>query len=102
MSSIQLIPHNQRELSENFQKLKENKAHVKSVDVNLTNGHLEVLLDWAAHNLGHTQDFFIPIKRNHIRDAKELVTKILAETNGGAAVSDAEISQLFDYVDQSP
>src|SRR5258708_6819084 len=82
-------PKSPRELSENFQTLLKNKNHVKKVEVNLTTGHLEITLDWLAH--AKVADFYIPLKRGKITDAKQLVERMLHEMDGGFSPSESEI-----------
>jgi hypothetical protein len=98
---VRTVPSNLRELSDNFAKLASNKSHVKKVQVNLTTGHLEVTLDWAAHNLGNTPDFYLPLKRADIAAAQELVSKMLVEIEQGASPSQAQLTDLYDIIDPS-
>ncbi len=97
MSFKPAVPKSRAELSENFQTLLKNKSHVKKVEVNLTTGHLEVTLDWLAH--AKVSDFYIPLKRSKIRDAKELVEKMLREMDGGFAPSETDVGALYDMID---
>jgi hypothetical protein len=96
---VRTVPKNVRELSDNFAKLAKNKSHVKGVEVNLTTAHLEVTLDWAAHHMGGTPDFYLPIKRAKVNEAKALVSSMLREMDTGFSPSDAEITQLYDMID---
>lgn len=93
------VPRNVGELKENFQTLFKNKSHVKKVEVNLTTGHLEVTLDWLAHT--KVDDFFLPLKRSKVHDAKELVEKMIQSMDTGFAPSDAQIQELYDMIDPS-
>lgn len=96
---VRTVPRNVRELSDNFAKLAKNKSHVKKVEVNLTSAHLEVTLDWAAHHMGGTPDFFLPLKRAKVNDAKELVNRMIREMDQGFTPSDSEVQQLYDMID---
>jgi len=99
MSFKRAVPKNVGELKENFGNLLKNKSHVKKVEVNLTTGHLEVTLDWLAHT--KVDDFFLPLKRAKLHDAKELVEKMLHSMDSGFAPSDAQIQELYDMIDPS-
>lgn len=98
MGYIERIPSNVNELEENLKKLYENKSHIKSVNVNTTTSHIEVALDFAAHHFGGGagQDFYIPIKRAKLREAKELIDKMLV-SNAQPTPADAQL--LFDMID---
>jgi hypothetical protein len=97
---VSAIPKNKRELAESLQKLADNRKHVQKVEVNATNGHLEVRLDWTAHHLGHTPDFFLPIKRARLNDAKALVDRMARDISDGHSPPDADITLLYDMIDQ--
>lgn len=99
MSFKRAVPKNIGELKDNFTRLVNNRSHVKKVEVNLTTGHLEVSLDWLAHT--KVDDFYLPLKRSKLHDAKELVEKMLNSMEGGFAPSDAQIQELYDMIDPS-
>ena len=99
MSFQRAVPKNAGELKENFHTLFKNKSHVKKVEVNLTTGHLEVTLDWLAHS--RVNDFYLPLKRGKIHDAKELVEKMIRAMDGGFEPSEAQIQELYDMIDPS-
>ncbi len=99
MSFQRAVPNNVGELKANFATLFENKNHVKRVEVNLTTGHLEVTLDWLAHTKAN--DFYLPLKRSKINDAKALVEKMLSGMDTGFPPADAQIQELWDDIDPS-
>ncbi len=98
MGYIARIPGSVHELEENLTKIFENKAHVKGVRANESTSHLEVELDWSAHNFGGDagKDFYLPIKRGKLREAKELVDKMFTATH---APSQTQAQQLYDMID---
>lgn len=98
MSFKRTVPSNVGELKTYLIKIHENKSHVKRVEVNLTNGHLEVALDGMAHFAGNP-DVFLPIKRNKINDAKILVERMLRQEESGFAPNDTDIGALYDMID---
>lgn len=91
------VPKNSTELGEYLTKLHENAGHVKSVQVNTNNAHLEVDLDWAA-NMKYP-DVYMPLKRGKMNDAKILVDRILTRSRSGFAPSPSEAQELFDMID---
>jgi hypothetical protein len=93
------VPSNVGELKTYLLKIHENKSHVKKVEVNLTNGHLEITLDGMAHFAGNP-DCYLPIRRAKINDAKALVEKMMRESATGYPPSDSEAQQIFDMIDQ--
>ena len=97
MSFLRTVPKNAGELKAYLDKIHNNQAHVKSVEVNLTTGHLEVTLDGTAHFFGNP-DVYLPIKRAKINDAKHLVEKMLKESSMGFGPSDAEAQELYDMI----
>jgi hypothetical protein len=99
MSFQQAVPSNIRELKDNLEALRQGRDHVKGAVVNMTNCHLEIELDWAAHNFGHKPDFFIPLKRSKINDAKILVDHMVTELKQGLSPADPEVQQLWDMID---
>jgi hypothetical protein len=97
MSFKRAVPKDVGELKENFHNLVKNRSHVKKIEVNLTSGHLEVTLDWLAR--AKVGDFYLPLVRAKINEAKELVEKMLRGMDGGTEPSDAQIQELFDLID---
>lgn len=91
------VPRNSTELGDYLTKLHQNAGHVKSVQVNLNNAHLEVDLDWLANS--KYPDVYIPLKRAKINEAKTLVEKILTQSRAGFAPGPADAQQLFDMID---
>src|SRR3954463_1700587 len=98
MGYVARVPASISELEDSLKKIHENKSHVKSVHVNESTSHLECDLDWSAHKFGGEagKDFFIPIKRGRLRDAKVIVDKMLA---GDHAPSRTEAQALYDLID---
>lgn len=98
MGFVRRVPSSVGELETNVEKLYQNRGHIGSVKVNESNGHLEVDLDWVANRMGGDagQDFFLPIKRSKLREAKELVEKML---KGDFAPSRPDIVVLYDFID---
>jgi hypothetical protein len=98
MGYIARVPATITELEESLKKIHENKSHVKSVHTNESTSHLEVDLDWAAHKFGGDagKDFFIPIKRGRLREAKNIVDKMM---QGDHAPSRTEAQSLYDLID---
>ncbi len=100
MSFERAVPSNVAQLKENLQQVQKNRSHVRGVTVNLTNAHLEIVLDGAAHFVGKP-DFFIPLKRGKINDAKLLVEKMIRDIDTGFMPSDTDIQALYDMIDPS-
>jgi len=100
MSFQRAVPQNVAQLKENLENIQKNRSHVKGVTVNLTTGHLEILLDGAAHFFGKP-DFYIPLRRAKINDAKHLVEKLIRDIDMGFAPSDMDIQELYDMIDPS-
>ena len=91
------VPKNSGELKDYMAKIHENKSHVKSAKINESNAHLEVDLDFTA-NLKYP-DVYMPIKRARLAEAKDLLGKILRESNNGFPPSTADVTALFDMID---
>lgn len=100
MSFLRTVPRNVVELKGYLDKIHSNHSHVKLVEVNLTTGHLEVTLDGTAHFFGNP-DVYLPIKRAKIESAKNLVRKMLRESEAGFGPSDSEAQELYDMIDPS-
>lgn len=98
MGYVARVPSSISELQENLKKLYENKAHIGKVTVNESSSHLEIDLDWSANKFGGEagKDFFIPIKRGKLREAKGLADKLLV---GQHEPSLSEAKELFDLID---
>jgi hypothetical protein len=94
------IPSNAQELGSYLQKIHDNKSHVKKVEVNLNNSHLEVTLDGMAHFAGNP-DVYLPIKRAKLMQAKDLVEKMMRDSDHGFPPSDTDGRALFDMIDPS-
>jgi hypothetical protein len=97
MSFTREVPKDADELKKNLDTLFASKSHVKKIEVNPTSGHLEVTLDWLAH--ANVPDFYLPLKRANIDDAKALVEKMLQNMNSGVAPSGSETNALYDMID---
>lgn len=95
MPFVQKVPGNAGELEKKFKKLHKNKKHIKSIQVNESNNHIEVDLD-AWGNLAF-DDFYVPIKKEYLRDAKDLVKKIL---DGKDEPSPVDIRRLYEMIDR--
>jgi hypothetical protein len=93
------VPTKVTELKESLHTLFRNKSHVKKVEVNLTTSHLEVSLDWLAHT--KVDDFYLPLKRSKLHEAKELAEKMIHAMDAGFEPSDAQIQELYDMIDPS-
>ena len=93
------VPKNVGELKENFANLFKNKSHVKKVEVNAKNSHLEVTLDMMAHI--KVSDFYLPLKTTKIADATKLVAAMMTAMDKGFVPSDAQIQQLYDMIDSA-
>jgi pentatricopeptide repeat protein len=98
MGYVARVPSSVGQLEENLVKIFQNKGHVKGVRVNETTSHIEVDLDWSAHNFGGDggKDFYIPIKRGKTREAKDLVDRMLGS---GHAPTHSEAQELYDLID---
>lgn len=98
MGYIARVPSSVGQLEENLIKIFTNKGHVKSIHANESTSHVEVELDWSAHNFGGEggKDFFIPIKRGKLREAKEIVDRML---RGDHAPGHSQAQELFDLID---
>lgn len=98
MGYIARVPTSVSELEENLKKLYENRAHISSIKANESSNVLECDLDWAANKFGGEagKDFFIPIKRGKLREAKMLADKLL---NGAHGPSRSEAQELYDMID---
>ena len=99
MSFQRAVPTNLRDLKEKLEALRQGRDHVEGAVVNMTTGHLEIKLDMMAHTLGGTPDFYIPLKRAKINDAKILVDRLVREIKQGSSPSDSEVQQLWDMID---
>ena len=98
MGYIARVPSSVSELEESLKKLYDNRSHISGIKANESTNHLECDLDWAANKFGGEagKDFFIPIKRGKLREAKEIIDKLMI---GGHGPSRSEAQQLFDLID---
>ncbi len=98
MGFVRRVPQSVGQLEESCIKLAQNKGHIKSVKVNESNNHIEVDLDWSANNMGGEagQDFYLPIKRGKLREAKDLVDRMMG---GSHAPSRSDVQSLYDLLD---
>lgn len=98
MGYVTRVVSNVSELHEYLEKIHKNKDHIKGVKTNESSNHIEFDLDWAAHKFGGEagKDFCIPIKRGKLREAFELVNKLLT---GQHAPTRSEAQELFDLLD---
>lgn len=98
MGYVARVPANMSELYDNLTKIYENKSHIKGVKTDESANHICVDLDWAAHKFGGEagKDFYIPIKRGKLREAYELVNKLLIGQHGP---SRSEAQELYDMID---
>lgn len=97
---VRVIPKTASELQEYLTKLHANRGHVVSAKVDDTTAQIQVDLDWAANKLGNAPDFYIPVKRSKLREAKELVNKLLNDGTHPPGASDSQV--LFDLIDMTP
>jgi hypothetical protein len=98
MSFRKTVPSSVGELSTYMHKIHDNKGHVKKVEVNPATGHLEVTLDGMAHFAGNP-DVYLPIKRGKIDAAKNLIERMMRQSDSGFPPSDADVKELFDMID---
>lgn len=98
MGYVARVPVNVSELHANLTKIYENKGHVAGIKANESTSHVEVDLDNMANRFGGEagKDFYVPIKRGKLREAKELIDKLMI---GGHGPSLSEAQQLFDMID---
>lgn len=95
MAFENVAPESALKMHEFIVKLHENKAHVKSVKVDTASKMLRVDLDWAA-NFGGYSDVQMALQQARIPDAKEIVAKIMAESDQGVEPSMNLSTRLFD------
>ena len=98
MSFTRTVPKNSDELITYMNKVADNHGHVRGVEVNLTNRHLEIKLDGMAH-LGGYPDVYLPLKSGKVNDAKMLVERMLTGMSSGAHPSTADARALYDMID---
>lgn len=98
MGFVRRVPESVGQLHDNITKLAENKSHISSVKVNESNNHIEVDLDWSANHMGGDagKDFYLPIKRGKLREAKDLVDRMMSGTH---APSRSDAQTLYDLID---
>lgn len=98
MGFMRRIPTSIDELEESINKLQENRSHVSSIKLNEAKSQIEVDLDWTANHVGGDagKDFYLPIKRGKLQEAKDLVDKMFGEK---IAPSRPEIQVLYDMID---
>jgi hypothetical protein len=97
-----VVPTSAQQVLDNLTKLENHWGHVRGVHINPATSHLEIQLDGWAHSLGHTPDFYMPIKAKSVADARVLVERLVREAQQGQAPSLSEAQQLFDMIDQNP
>jgi hypothetical protein len=93
-----MVPATAEELKKYLKEMHENRSHVKTVKVN-TNGHLEIDLDGMANFAGYP-DMYMPIKKGKIREATDLVERMMRQSSAGFLPSDTDANALFDMIDQ--
>ena len=98
MSFTRTVPKNARELEEYMNKIADNHKHVKGVEVNTNNNHLEIQLDGMAH-MGGYPDVYLPLKAAKVEAAKVLVARMLQGMSSGTHASGADARELFDMID---
>ena len=98
MSFTRTVPKNFEELQTYMNKIADNHAHVRGVDVNLNNNHLEIRLDGMAH-MGGYSDVYLPLKKDKVNDAKTLVARMITGMSSGGHPSPADARELYDMID---
>jgi len=95
---IRRVPSNVGELEGNLRKLHTKQRHVDTIKANDANSRIEVDLGNLANRIGGAagKDFYVPIKRGNLREAKALIDRMMA---GDDAPSHAEASALFEMID---
>jgi hypothetical protein len=98
MAYVARIPSSVSELEKSLKKIHDNRKHIKSVRVNERTSHIELDLDWAAHTFGGDagKDFFLPIRRDKLREALELVNVLM---RGDRAPSTTDAQKLYELID---
>lgn len=99
MSLTRTVPKNASELFDYLKKIHENRKHVNSIKVNNTTGHIEIDLDWTANKVGGYPDVYIPLKRGKQTDAKELIERMLRQSESGYEPTLSDATRLFDMID---
>lgn len=98
---VKRVPPTFSAFKEQLEKLYENKGHVSGIKVDESQSHLLIDLDWSANRLGGEsgKDFYLPIKRGKLGDAKALSEKMLRSSFNP---SNGEMKELFDMIDVTP
>ncbi len=98
MGYIARVPANLSELETSLTKLYENKGHISGISANESTSHLQIDLDWAANKFGGEggKDFYIPIKRGKLREAKAIADRLMIGQHGP---SRSEAQELYDLID---
>jgi hypothetical protein len=93
-----LLPKSATELHAYLAKLHENRAEVVLARVDEGRSRLEIDLSGRANFFGYP-DVYIPIRREKLHEAKQLVDRLLSQSNAGAAPSTTDAQALFDLID---
>ena len=98
MAMVRRVPGNVGELEANLRKLHAKQRHIDTITANDASSHIEVDLGNLANRIGGAagKDFYVPIKRGKLREAKGLIDRMMA---GDDPPSRGEAEALFDMID---
>jgi len=99
MAMVPRVPSNVGELEANLRKLHAKQRHIETIKANDGDSRLEVDLGNLANRIGGAagKDFYVPIKRGKLREAKALIDRMMA---GDDPPSRGEAEALFAMIDK--
>ena len=98
MSFQRIVPQNLAEFRHQLDAVFKNVDHVRNIQANPSNRHLEVTFDSFTHRFQHG-DFYYPLRVAHLTEARELLERMRRELSEGFAPSESQVGMLFDMID---
>ena len=92
------LPESRDQFLQYLQKVHENKNHIKMIKVDSASSQIRVNLDFAAH-VARYPDVYIPVKKNLIVQAKEVLAELLKESDAGHPPNLRLADRLYDCID---
>jgi hypothetical protein len=95
MAFKEMVPANVAELQASIDELVKNKVHVSSIKVD--DGFILIDLSGKANFFGHS-DMKIPLKKERVGDARELVAALERAVSNGQPPPARQVADLFDMI----